>query len=106
MTRRCFIKHVARHKNYPVLVYYCKNEHMYWITENETVQSLVKRARDAKVNIESSCIPEEKKKKEETEKVERVCLENIPIHELKNRSQRPKNDDLEDSPSTMPVGEP
>jgi len=86
VTRKCFIKHVARSRNYPVLVYYCVNGHMYWITEDETVQSLVKRARDAKVNIKSSCIPEEKKKEDDREKVERVFLENIPIHELHNYS--------------------
>ena len=67
---------------------------MYWITEDETVQSLVKRARDVEVNIQSNCIADKKRKrddkeeedKQESEQVERVFLENIPIHELLNYS--------------------
>ena len=66
VTRKCFIKHIAKSRNYPCLVYYCVNEHMYWITDNDEVQKLVKRARDVEVNVKSELLPkdEEKGKKE------------------------------------------
>ena len=43
ITRKCFIKHITQNRNYPCLVYYCVNQHMYWITDNDEVQKLVKK---------------------------------------------------------------
>ena len=89
VTKKCFIKNVAPSRNYPVLVYYSVNQHMYWITDQAEVQSLVKRARDIEVNIKSELIkesPEEKGKKAEKKNIykELPILENIPISELEN----------------------
>ena len=46
ITRKCFSKHVSKHRNYPSLVYYCINNHMYWISEKETAYNLVQQARE------------------------------------------------------------
>ena len=45
ITRKCFSKHVSKHRNYPSLVYYCINNHMYWISDKEKAYNLVQQAR-------------------------------------------------------------
>ena len=51
ITRKCFSKYVSRHRNYPALIYYCVNNHMYWISDKEAAYSLVKKSRDMETNI-------------------------------------------------------
>jgi hypothetical protein len=87
VTKRCFIKHVAKSRNYPALVYYAVNGHMYFITNQDEVYKLVRRARDIEVNIKSQLVKEteEEKTKKQTRKsiyTELTILENIPVQEL------------------------
>ena len=46
ITKQCFLKHLSKNQNYPALVYYCVNNHMYWISDKEKASSLIARARD------------------------------------------------------------
>ena len=85
ITRKCFSKHVSKHRNYPSLVYYCINNHMYWISNKETAYNLVQQARETETKIKSHCIQEEETKKTNIYTQEdRQILENTPITELTN----------------------
>ena len=83
ITRKCFSKHVSKHRNYPSLVYYCINNHMYWISDKEKAYNLVQQARETETKIKSQCIQEEETKKVNIYTQEdRPILENTPITEL------------------------
>jgi len=86
ITRKCFSKYISRHRNFPALIYYCINNHMYWISDKETADSLAKKARDIETKIKSQCIKEEEQEKKNniyTDK-ERPILDDILIENLNN----------------------
>ena len=43
---RCFDKYISKNQNYPALVYYSVNNHMYWIGDQKKALSLTRKARD------------------------------------------------------------
>ena len=51
ITNNCFSKHVTKARNYPALVYYAVGGHMYWISDQKYVQSLIKKAYDKETKI-------------------------------------------------------
>ena len=59
ITRKCFSKSISKNRNYPALIYYCINNHMYWISNRDEANSLVQQAKDAETKIKSHCIQEE-----------------------------------------------
>ena len=63
LTRKCFSKSISKNRNYPALIYYCINNHMYWISNRNEANSLVQQAKDAETKIKSHCIQEEERKK-------------------------------------------
>jgi len=82
VTRKCFLKHISRNRNYKALVYYCINNHMYLVLDPKAAEELVKRARDVETKIKSHCIQEDVK---ETENIySREIFEDIPIDNLNN----------------------
>ena len=85
ITRKCFSKHVSKNRNYPALVYYCVNNHMYWISDKDQAYRLIQQARDTETKIKSHCIEEDEKKKTNiyTEE-DRQILEDIQISEIMN----------------------
>ena len=54
ITKKCFSKYVSVNQNYKALIYYCINGHMYWVSDKEEADKLVKRARNADVKIKSN----------------------------------------------------
>jgi 5-methylcytosine-specific restriction endonuclease McrA len=85
VTNSCFMKYVSTCRNYPALVYYCVNNHMYWISQKEAVQTLVKQARDIEVNMTSKMFKKDEEKDEEEVNIftTRPIYENVPVSELR-----------------------
>ena len=83
ITRNCFSKYVSRNRNFKALIYYCINNHMYWISDKENAEVLVKKARDVETKIKSHCIQEEENK-QTTNIYCGEILENIAIADLNN----------------------
>ena len=83
ITRKCFSKSISKNRNYPALIYYCINNHIYWISNRDEANKLVQQAKDAETKIKSHCIQEDEKKKTNiyTEE-DRQILEDIQISDL------------------------
>jgi hypothetical protein len=62
LNRKCFLKHVSINQNYPALVYFAVNEHMYHITNKEEVKSLIASAVAQGCTINSICFDQYEKK--------------------------------------------
>jgi hypothetical protein len=62
VTRKCFVKHIAKHRNYPALVYYCINNHMYHVIDKEEIKSLVESAKGTETKLNSILIENEESK--------------------------------------------
>jgi len=81
ITRKCFSKYVSKHRNFKALIYYCINNHMYWISDEAAASSLIKKARDVETKIKSNCIKEDITKP--TENIfKRDIYENTPISKI------------------------
>ena len=83
ITRKCFSKYVSRNRNFKALIYYCINNHMYWISDKEKADALVKKARDVETKIKSHCIQEDETK-QTTNIYSGEIFEDIPISDLNN----------------------
>ena len=59
ITNNCFLKTISHSRHYPALVFYAVNGHMYWISNKEKAESLIKRARDTDTKIKSVVFEEE-----------------------------------------------
>ncbi len=85
ITRNCFSKHISKNRNFPALIYYCINNHMYWISNRQVANTLVQQAKDTETKIKSQCIKEDETKKKNIYNEEgREILENIEINDLMN----------------------
>ena len=60
--RKCFIKHISKNRNYPALVYYCINNHMYHIIDNAEVKSLIESAKSIESKLNSIMFENEESK--------------------------------------------
>ena len=80
ITRKCFSKFVSKNRNFKALIYYCINNHMYWISDPEKANQLVKRAQDIETKTKSHCVVEDEKKSENI--YTREIFENIPVEDL------------------------
>ena len=56
ITNKCFDKYVTPNRNYPAMVYYCANQHMYWIGDKEKALSLIRGSQQMKFKIHSEMI--------------------------------------------------
>ena len=83
ITRKCFSKYVSRHRNFPALIYYCINNHMYWVSDKDKANALVKKARDIETKIRSQCIKEEDQVQKNIYE-DRDILDDILIENLNN----------------------
>jgi len=85
ITRKCFSKSISKNRNYPALIYYCINNHMYWISNKDEANSLVQQAKDTETKIKSHCIQEdEQAKKNIYTEEDRQIIEDIAISDLLN----------------------
>ena len=82
---KCFDKNISHSRNYPCLVYYAVNNHMYWVGDKDKALSLTREARDMESKINSEMI-------QQYEEASNIYLnedgsikpifENIPISKL------------------------
>ena len=56
LSQHCFMKNVSKNMNYPALVYYAINNHMYLVTDKDKVLSLVASARDKQNHFKTTCL--------------------------------------------------
>jgi hypothetical protein len=85
ITRKCFSKSIAKSRNYPALIYYAINNHMYWISDKDEAIRLVNQAKDAETKIKSHVIEEDQKKRVNIYLEEdRPIFEDIAVSELMN----------------------
>jgi len=83
VTNKCFHRHLSKNRNYPPLVYYTVNNHMYWISDRDKAFNLTRKARDATTKIKS-CVLVDEKQDDNNMFNQGTILENIPVSELTN----------------------
>ena len=82
ITQKCFMKHIAPHQNYPALIYYAVNDHMYHITQPEVAKKLVERAKDDECKISSSALKNEYAAADKVNPFTQTIHENISVKNL------------------------
>ena len=55
LTNKCFLKHMSSSRNYPSLVYYSVNNHMYYIQNGKDATSLMTKSKSQEHKIKSHC---------------------------------------------------
>ena len=82
ITKKCFLKHASENRNYPALVYYAVNNHMYYISNNSVVLSMIRSSQSTATFIKSIVLDEEY----ETKNIYKDAKihENIRVSELLN----------------------
>ena len=82
--KKCFLKHISKNRNYPALVYYAVNNHMYHIKDSEIAISLIKSAVEIESKINSVFFDDDGDDNEKTKNIfdDLPIQENIPIKEL------------------------
>ena len=90
VTNKCFLKYVSENRNYPALVYYAINNHMFHINNKEDVKKLVSKTLKIENRIVSSIIQDEY----ETVNIykEYPMIENIPIQDIQKLAKSIKKD--------------
>ena len=86
ITKKCFSKYVCKNRHHPALVYYCINDHMYMISDDAQVQSMLKGAVAEDKKINSSVFKETKKKTQEKNIYTLPIYENVDIKDIDNYS--------------------
>ena len=71
--RKCFVKHISKNRNEKALVYFCINEHMYNVIDNDLIKSLVETAKGIETNIHSILIENDERKN--------IFLDGLPMLE-------------------------
>jgi hypothetical protein len=79
-TNNCFLKHVTKNRNYPALVYYAVNGHMYLIGDRKVAMSLIKRAVNKETKINSIVFENTYEVKNRFD--EKIFYDNVPVEEL------------------------
>ena len=82
ITNNCFLKTISHSRHYPALVFYAVNGHMYWISNKEKAESLIKRARDRDTKIKSVVFEEEYESKAKNPFDGKVFHKDVPIADL------------------------
>ena len=82
ITNKCFLKYVSKNRNHAPLIYYCVNNHMYWVSDKDASLSLIRNSQDISTKFRSICLTDETKENENIFALE--LYENVPVEELKN----------------------
>jgi 5-methylcytosine-specific restriction protein A len=61
ITKKCFLKYVSINQNYPALVYYCVNGHMYYISDKQSAYKLICSSKNIENKLNSMCLIDEDK---------------------------------------------
>jgi hypothetical protein len=80
----CFDKYISKNQNYPALVYYSVNNHMYWIGDQKKALALTRKARDIESKIHTHMIEDIESVNiylTEDNKIKPI-FENVPIEDL------------------------
>ncbi len=80
ITRNNFLKYVSTARNYPACVYFCSNNHMYQIIDNDEINKLVARTKTIRVKL-SKVTPQKNNIYEVLPIIENVAFDNIEKHE-------------------------
>ena len=81
---KCFDKYISKHRNYPSLVYYAVNNHMYYVGDHSAAMSLIQSSRDFETKINSEMVLKFEglsRYVDEHRKVKTI-FENVPVPEL------------------------
>ena len=74
-----FDKYITKNKNYPALIYYSVNNHMYIARDKFKAKSLVEKAKDIEIKIRTDMLDE----MDDTNIfADRVIFENVDIKDL------------------------
>ena len=87
---KCFDKYISKHRNYPSLVYYAVNNHMYYVGDHAAAMSLIQSSRDFETNINSEMVQKFEgvsRYVDEHRKVKTI-FENVPVVELADPSYK------------------
>ena len=91
-TNKCFLKFVSGNSNnYPALVYYAVNSHMYHIKDANAVKKLVSKTLKTEYKIKSSVFADVEDKKVNIY-TKYPIKENIPIQDLEKESEKIEKD--------------
>jgi hypothetical protein len=71
---------MSKNGNYPALVYYSVNNHMYTVRERKEAQSLIARAKDIDTKIKTDMI--EKMEEEDNSLKNMEIYENVAVEDL------------------------
>ena len=82
VTRKCFLKYVSKSRHFEPLVYYCVNNHMYWIADKEASLSLIRNSQDIQTKFKSICLTDENVDKVNIYNLD--IKENIPVSDFIN----------------------
>ena len=89
IANKCFDKNISNSKNYPCLVYYAVNNHMYWVGDKDKALPLARRAREMESKINSEMV----QMYEETNNIYlnedgniKPMFQNIPLSESMNEN--------------------
>ena len=85
ISKKCFLKYLSQSRNFPTLVYFAIDNHMYHITNRSEAQSLINGAADVKTKISSSAFSNEEIKNIFSDDL--PIYENIPISDMKEPRQ-------------------
>ena len=82
INKACYLRYESKNRNYPALVYYAVNNHMYHITNKTVVKSLIETAKDKELTILTSAFTDEEEKEDKFTDLE--IKTDIKIEDLKD----------------------
>ena len=86
ISKKCFMKYISTARNRDALIYYCVDNHMYWVSDKEAALSMARKARDIEVNISSTVFSDDVKKTNIY--TDATIYDNVPIQDLMKKKYK------------------